>query len=112
MADAQEQSQQFANITINDLIYAQVKDLGKRMDRLENRMDKFDARMDKLDEKIDTTRKELNARMDKQDEKIDKLSDKIDDLRKDLTTSSNHGNIMTASVIGIALTVIYAVFIK
>ena len=94
MADAQEQSQQFANITINDLIYAQVKDLGKRMDRLENRMDKFDARMDKFDEKLE------------------KLSDKIDDLRKDLTTSSNHGNIMTASVIGIALTVIYAVFIK
>ena len=105
MADTQEQSQQLVPMTINDLIYAHVKDLGNRMDRLENRMDKFE-------DKLDATRKELNARIDKQDEKIEKLANKIDDLRKDITSSSNHGNIMTASVIGIALTVIYAVFIK
>ena len=119
MADAQEQSQQFANITINDLIYAQVKDLGKRMDRLENRMDKIESRMDKFDEKLDTTRKELNARMDKfearmdkQDEKIEKLADKIDALRDEIIFSKNRDNVMTVAVVVIALTVIYAVFIK
>ena len=105
MADAQEQSQQFANITINDLIYAQVKDLGKRMDRLENRMDKIESRMDKFDEKLDTTRKEL-------DNKIDKLAGKIDALRDEIIFSKNRDNVMTVAVVVIALTVIYAVFIK
>lgn len=93
----QENVQQEVKITINDLIYTQVKDLGKRMDRLENRMDKIDARIDKLD-----------ARIDKLDERIDKLADKIDGLRRDMNTSTNHGQIANISTIGIAIAVIYS----
>ena len=59
----QENVQQEVKITVTDLIYGQIKELGKRMDRLENRMDK-------LEERLDTTRRELNARMDKLDERI------------------------------------------
>ena len=102
MAEIQEQAPQTVTMTINDLIYAQVKDLGKRMDRLE-------TRQDRLEEKLDITRRELNARMDKQDEKIEKLADKIDALRNDMKSSSNHGNIMTATVVGIALGVLYSI---
>ena len=109
MPESQEQTQHVVTMTVSDLIYTQVKDLGKRMDRIENRMDKLETRMEKLDEKIDNTRKELSTRMDKQDAKIEKLSDKIDELRNDIRSSSNHGNIMTASVVSIALAVIYAV---
>ena len=94
----QQQEEQPVRISINDLIYAQQKDLGKRMDRLEVRMDKLETRIEKLSE-----------RMDKQDEKIDKLSDKIDALRRDLMSGSNHGQIATISTIGIALAVIYSV---
>ena len=86
----QEDVQQEVKITINDLIYTQVKDLGKRMDRLENRMDKIEARMDKIDERID------------------KLADKIDGLRRDMNTSTNHGQIANISTIGIAVAVIYS----
>ena len=86
----QEDVQQEVKITINDLIYTQVKDLGTRMDRLENRMDKIEARMDKIDERID------------------KLADKIDGLRRDMNTSTNHGQIANISTIGIAVAVIYS----
>ena len=78
-------------ITTGDLILAQGKDLAKRMDRLETRLDRLEARLDKCDERID------------------KLADKIDALRTEIKTASNHGNIMTASVVGIALAVIYSV---
>ena len=97
----QENVQQEVKLTISELIYAQVQDLGKRMDRLENRMDK-------LEERLDTTRRELNARMDKIDERIDKLADKIDGLRRDMNTSTNHGQIANISTIGIAIAVIYS----
>ena len=86
-------------ITTADLIYSQVKDLGKRMDRLENRMDKLELRIEKLAE-----------RMDKQDEKIDRLADKIDELRRDLMGGTNHNQVMTGSVVAIALGVLYFVF--
>ena len=89
-------------ITTQDLIYAQVQDLGKRMDRLERRMDK-------LEEKFDTNRRELNQRLDKQDDKIERLSDKIDALRRDLTGGVNHNQIMTGSIVAIALSVIFYV---
>ena len=120
---AQVQEQQAVNITINDLIYAQVKDLGNRMDRLEKgldvtrtelnaRMDRIERRQDKLEEKLETTRKELNGR-------IDKLSDKIDDLHKEIKSSSNHGQIATISSVGIGLSavsitlgVLYALIFK
>lgn len=92
------EEQQQVKITTADLIYSQVKELGKRMDRLENRMDKLEGKIEKLSERID-----------KQDEKIDKLADRIDALRRDLQTGSNHGQILTASVIGIAIAVIYSV---
>ena len=94
----QQQEEQPVRISIHDLIYSQLKDLGKRMDRLEVRMDKLETRIEKLSE-----------RMDKQGEKIDKLSDKIEALRRDLMNGSNHGQIATISTIGIALAVIYSV---
>ena len=97
----QEEVQREVKITINDLIYAQVKDLGNRMDRLENRMDK-------LEDRLDTTRQELNARIDKVDARIDKLTEKIDALRRDMNTSTNHGQIANISTIGIAGAVIYS----
>ena len=97
----QEEVQQEVKITINDLIYAHVKDLGNRMDRLENRMDK-------LEDRLDTTRQELNARIDKVDARIDKLTEKIDGLRRDMNTPTNHEQIANISTIGIAVAVIYS----
>ena len=105
----QIQEQQQVNITINDLIYAQVKDLGNRMDRLERRQDK-------LEEKLERTRQELNARLDKQDAKIEKLADKIDANQKELNERidklsdkidkfSGHGQIATISSIGVGVAV-------
>ena len=102
MADTQEQTRQVVNMTIDDLIYAQVKDLGKRMDRLEHRQDR-------LEEKLETTRQEINQRMDKQDAKIDKLADKIDALHNEIKSSTGHISIANISTVGIALAVIYAV---
>ena len=90
------QEEQPVKITIQDLIYSHVKDLGKRMDRLENRMDKLEMRIEKLSE-----------RMDKQDEKIDRLADKIDELRRDLTGGTNHNQVMIGSIVAIALGVLY-----
>lgn len=94
-------------ITVNDLIYSQCQELGKRMDRIERRMDK-------LEERLDTTRRELNARMDKleakmekQDEKIDRLADKIDDLRRDLNVGTNHYQIFIATLAGVFFTVLF-----
>ena len=117
----QIQEQQQVNITINDLIYAQVKDLGNRMDRLEKgfestrtelnaRMDRLERRQDKLEEKLERTRqelsdtrRELNARLDKQDDKIEKLADKIDRLANKIDASSSHGQIATISSVGVGL---------
>lgn len=138
MVETQEQAQQVVAMSISELIYAQVKDLGKRMDRLEHRQDKLEeklettrqelngrmdkldekidgvrwelnARMDKQDAKIDSVREELSARMDKQDAKIDKLADKIDALHNEIKSSTGHISIANISTVGIALAVIYAV---
>ena len=90
-------------MSTEDLILIQVKDmrenlkdtrkeLSERMNRLENRMDK------------------LEAKLEKQDEKIDRLADKIDTLRRDLTGGTNHNQVMTGSIVAIALGVIYFVF--
>ena len=78
-------------ITTQDLIYAQVKDLSNRMERLEKRMDR-------LEEKIE-----------KQDEKFERLADKIDALRRDLSTGTNHNQVMTGSIVAIALSALYFV---
>ena len=115
----QEDVRQEVKITINDLIYTQVQDLGKRMDRLENRIDK-------LEERLDTTRRELNARMDKIDarmdkideridklaDKIEKLADKIDAHHAELKASTSHISIANISTVGIALGVLYTLFFK
>lgn len=105
----QQEEEQPVRISIHDLIYAQQKDLGKRMDRLEQRMDK-------LEEKIERTRQELNSRIDKfeerlnkQDEKIDRLADKIDALHNEIKSSTGHISIANISTVGIALAVIYSV---
>ena len=90
-------------MSTEDLILIQIKDmrenlkdtrkeLSERMNRLENRMDK------------------LEAKLEKQDEKIDRLADKIDELRRDLTGGTNHNQVMTGSIVAIALGVIYFVF--
>ena len=60
MSDVQEQSPQVVTMTINDLIYA-VKDLGKRMNRIETRIDKQDAKIEKLADKIDDLRNEIKS---------------------------------------------------
>lgn len=109
MAEVHEQTQQTVTLSINDLIYTQVKELGKRMDRIETRMDKLETRMDKLNEKIEDTRREFNARMDKQDAKIEKLADKIDALHNEIKSSTGHISIANISTVGIALAVIYSV---
>lgn len=106
---AEEQEIKSVTISINDLIYGQVKELGKRMDRLEVHLDKIETRMDKQDEKIekldakiDRTRNELNGR-------IDKLSDKIDAMHNEIKSSTGHISIANISTVGIALAVIYSV---
>ena len=101
------QEEQQVKITVNDLIYANVQDLGKRMDRLERRMDKIEEKLEKLNEKIDANKKETDAKFDKQNEKIDKLADKIDELRRDLNVGTNHYQILLATLGGVACTVIF-----
>ena len=104
----QENVQQEVKLTINDLIYAQVKDLGKRMDRLETRMDRIENRLDTTRQEFNARLDKVDARIDKLDERIDKLSEKIDGLRRDMNTSTNHGQIANISTIGIAIAVIYS----
>lgn len=111
MAEAQfnGRTQTRERVSYSEVTHAQFKDLQKRMDglekeldrvnirldRVENRMDKIEEKLEKLDDKIETIRRELNTN--------------INELRKDIQTSSNHGNIMMATVISIALAVIYSV---
>ena len=124
MSQAQEQQQQ-VNISVNDLIFAQVKDLGKRMDRVEKalditrnelnaRMDRLEHRQDKLEEKLEITHRELNARMDKQDAKIEKLADKIDRLSDKIDSSSNRRPATNFSptniwIVTVSVAVIYSI---
>ena len=104
MAEPQtkENAQKVVPLTFNDLMWTQQndlrsevretrKELNARMDRLETRMDKIENRMDRLEDKLD------------------RVADSVNELRKDIQTSSNHGNIMTATVIGIALAVVYSI---
>ncbi|MBR4153360.1 MAG: hypothetical protein IKT98_10435 [Selenomonadaceae bacterium] len=96
------------NQNFNEQILSQLKDIGKRLDRIETRLDRLETRQDKLEEKIEITRRELNTRLDKQEEKIDKLADKIDELRRDIVANSNHVSISNISTLGIAVAVIYS----
>lgn len=112
MADIQEQQSQVVTMTINDLIYTQVKDLGKRMDRIEKGLDntrqELNQRMDRIEKELDR----VNARIDKQDAKIEKLADKIDALHNEIKSSTGHISIANITTVGIALAVIYAILSK
>ena len=88
---------------------AQYADLAARMSATEKELERVNLRLDRVD-----------RRMDKLDEKIERVNDKLDalrtemqngfkELRGDIKASANHGNIMTASVVGIALAVIYSI---
>ncbi len=85
-------------VSYGEVTHAQFKDLQKRMDGLEKELDRVNIRLDRVENRID-----------KLENKLDRLTDNINDLRKDIQTSSNHGNIMTATVIGIALAVVYSI---
>ena len=88
-------------MTVEELTYIQVQDLGKRMDGLEKRMDRIEQRMDKIDERID-----------KLADKIEKLADKIDAHHAELKASTSHISIANISTVGIALGVLYTLFFK
>ncbi|MBQ3443895.1 MAG: hypothetical protein IJG33_11715 [Selenomonadaceae bacterium] len=137
-AQAKENPSRIIPLTADDYIIMQLKDLkdefrdsrkelNARMDRLEakqettrkelnERMDRLENRQDKLEAKLETTRQELNERIDKVDAKIDKLEEKLDAkfdaLASKIDSSNKHGNLMTTSVIGIALGVLYVIFFK
>ena len=85
-------------VNYGEVTHAQFKDLQKRMDGLEKELDRVNIRLDRVEH-----------RLDKLEDKVDKIADNINELRKDIQTSSNHGNIMTATVIGIALAVVYSI---
>lgn len=101
------QEEQQVKITVNDLIYSQCQELGKRMDRLEKNLDttrqELNQRMDRLEGRMD----KLEAKLEKQDEKIERLADKIDDLRRDLNVGTNHYQILIATIAGVFFTVLF-----
>ena len=74
------------------------QELSERIDKVEAKIDKQDAKIDKLADRVDKLEEKLDA-------KFDKLASKID-------SSNKHGNIMTASVISVALGVLYVIFFK
>ena len=90
----------------DDLFYEYLKDLGKRMDRLEHRQDK-------LEEKLEITRQELNERIDNLEDEIERLADKIDSL-KNLRESYliSHDACIAFSCIIIAAGTLYALIFK
>ncbi len=93
MPQAQEQQQQ-VNISVNDLILAQLRDLKENQRELKT--------------ELKDTRKELNARIDRLEMRLDKQEEKIDRLANKIDSSSNHGQISNITTIGIALAVIYS----
>ena len=105
------QEEQQVKFTTNDLILIQLKDLKENVRDLRAEVKEIRAevkevrrelngRMDKIEEEIKDVRQELNGRMDRLEGKMEKLSSRQDN-------TLNHGNIMTASVVGVALSVIY-----
>ena len=93
MSQAHEQQQQ-VNISVNDLILAQLRDLKENQRELKT--------------ELKDTRKELNARIDRLEMRLDKQEEKIDRLANKIDSSSNHGQISNITTIGIALAVIYS----
>ena len=117
---AKENPSRIIPLTADDYIIMQLKDL---KDEFRDSRKELNARMDRLEAKQETTRKELNERIDKVDAKIDKLADRVDKLEEKLDakfdalaskidSSNKHGNLMTTSVIGIAIGVLYVIFFK
>ena len=94
MPQAQEQQQQ-VNISVNDLILAQLRDLKENQRELKT--------------ELKDTRKELNARIDRLEMRLDKQEEKIDRLANKIDSSSNHGQISNITTIGIELAVIYSI---
>ena len=94
MAQVQEQQQQ-VNISVNDLILAQLRDLKETQRDLKVELKDVRQELKENRKELDELRKEINGR-------IDNLANKID-------SSSNHGQISNITTIGIALAVIYAV---
>ena len=93
----------------DDLIIEQLRDIGKRLDRIETRQ-YF------LEEKLETTRKEIKDVRDELNERINKVEivlhgridkvetsfkDEINDLRNDMKSFIRHSQILTASVVGL-----------
>ena len=72
-------------------IYDEVIDTHKRIDRVEKELDR------------------VNIRLDRVELRMDRIENRLDEIHKEIKTAMNHGNIMTASVVGIALAVIYSV---
>ena len=94
----------------DDLILERLKDLrdGQRELKTELQTTKRELKTE-----LQTTKRELNARMDKLDARVDRLennfNDRFDKIENEIRNSTRHGHIMTASVVGIALAVIYFV---
>ena len=102
---AQVQEQQAVNITINEMILMQLRDLRESQRELKTEIKDVRQELGATRNELNEIRKELNAR-------IDKLSDKID-------SSRNHGQIATISSVGIGLSavsitlgVLYALIFK
>ena len=112
MPEIKENSPKVVPLTFNDMIWLQLQEMGKRFDQIDKRMDQLDKRMDKIENRMD----KIENKIEKLDEKIEnvrqEINSNINELRKDIQTSSNHGNIMTASVVSIALGVLYSIFSK
>ena len=92
------------------------KELNERIDKVDAKIDKLADRVDKLEEKFDAKFNQLDAKIDKLADRVDKLEEKLDAkfdaLASKIDSSNKHGNLMTTSVIGIALGVLYVIFFK
>ena len=80
-------------LTRDDFIFMQMRDLKESIKDLHV--------------EIKETRRELNARIDKLEERMDKFENKIEDVRKETRSSARHSQIMTGTVVAIALGVLY-----
>ena len=100
MVETKEQAQQTVTMSVNELIFIQLRDLKEGQRDLNRRMDRIETRMDNLETKIEDTRKELNAKIEdtrkELNERIDKLANKMD-------SSTHQGQIATISTIGIGV---------
>ncbi len=101
MAQAQEQ----VNISVNDLILTQLRDLKENQRDLKVELKDVRQDLKETRKELDELRKEINGR-------IDNLANKID-------SSSNHGQTATITTIGIGLSavsitlgVLYALIFK